>query len=74
MDGIVINSWDKEFVSKWFIFKVYYWFKDNIMKNLVVLYCLNLEIKILFCMWEILEMKDEILYWVNLKIIGDKKY
>lgn len=23
-------------------------------------------------MWEILKMKDKILYWVNLNIIGDK--
>lgn len=65
MDGIVIKSWDKEFVSKWFIFKVYY----NELKieydekfSCFVLLSLNLEIKILFCMWEILEKKDNILY------------
>lgn len=39
-----------------------------------VLLSSNPETKILFRMWETLEMKDEILYRVNSNITGDKKY
>lgn len=48
------------------------------MKTPVVLYCYmytvssNQETKILFRMWETLEMKDKILYRVNSNITGNK--
>lgn len=39
-----------------------------------VLLSLDPETKILFSVWETLEIKDELLYYINLNITGDKKY